>query len=437
MTDLHVPIEPTGEEEVGMLGFLTGTPGVGGCLRAEAEHFVVDEESRPPPEVPGGRFTAVTIRLRNWETNRFVRQMSRRLGISSKRVRFAGTKDKRAITTQLFTIEAPIDSVRGLRMADVEVLSVHPTDRHVSLGELVANRFTIRVSGVGLDEEEARDRVSSIMDEAEEAGGFPNYYGHQRFGVHRPVSHLVGERLAKGDVDGACWAYLIHPGPGEKEEAKEARLHLAEERDPRSALRELPKNLGNERNMLEHLLHNPGDSEGAIRRLPFNLQLMFVHAYQGLVFNRVLSERMRRGISIVQPIEGDVIVPVDERGNPRTDRPVAVSERNLAKVGWQVDRGHAVVTGLVPGTEAPLAKGEMGEIENAVMEDMELTSKDFRIVGLTELTTPGIRRGLAITEAAPSWEVEGDGVTLSFRLPKGCYATCVLREVMKAPMLSY
>lgn len=437
MTHLHIPIEPTGEEEVGMLGFLTSSPGVGGMLRTEVDDFLVVEESRPPPEVPGGRFTAVTIRLRNWETNRFVRQMSRRLGISSKRVRFAGTKDKRAITTQLFTIEAPLDSVRGLRMADVEVLSLHPTDRHLSLGELVANRFSITVSGIALEEAETRDRVEAIMGEAEEAGGFPNYYGLQRFGVRRPVSHLVGERLVRGDVEGACWAYLVHPGPGEKEEAQEARRRLAEDREPRRALREFPKNLGNERTMLEHLLHHPGDHEGAIRRLPFNLQLMFIHAYQGLAFNRILSERMRRGLSLVRPIEGDVVVPVDEGGNPRSDRPVAVTDRNLAKVGWQVDRGHAVVTGAVPGTESPFAKGEMGKIETSVMEEMEVVPGDFRIVGLTELTTSGIRRGLAITGTSPTWEVEGDRVTLSFRLQKGCYATCVLRELMKAPMLSY
>jgi len=437
MTSLHVPPEPTGEEEVGILGHLTGTPGVGGRLRAEAEDFVVEELSRPPPEVPGGRFTAATIRLRNWETNRFVRQMSRRLGISSKRVRFAGTKDKRAITTQLFTIEVPIDSVSGLRMTDVEVLSVRPSDRHVSLGELTANRFCITVSEIDVDEGEARDRTTAIMAEAEEAGGFPNYYGLQRFGVSRPVSHLVGERIVRDDVTGACWTYLTHPGPGEGEETREVRRNLEETRDTRQALREFPKNLGNERNMLQHLLHHPDDSEGAIRRLPFNLQLMFVHAYQGLAFNLVLSERMRRGISLVQPLEGDVVVPVDERGNPLHNRAIAVTERNLAKVGWQVGRGHAVVTGAVPGTEAPLAKGEMGDIEQSVLEGMDVTREDFHIVGLTELTTPGIRRELAITGAGPKWEVTGDRVTLSFRLQKGCYATCVMRELMKAHMLSY
>jgi tRNA pseudouridine13 synthase len=437
MTSLHVPPEPTGEEEVGMLGFLTATPGVGGRLRAESEDFVVEEESRPPPEVPGGRFTAATIRLRNWETNRFVRQMSRRLGISHKRVRFAGVKDKRAITTQLFTIDAPVDSIKGLRMTDVEVLSVRQVDRHVSLGQLVANHFRITASGIDVDLDEAAERVAAIIGEVDEAGGFPNFYGLQRFGVIRPVSHLVGERLVRDDVEGACWTYLTHLGKGEEEESHDARRRLAEDRDPRQALREFPKNLGNERNMLQHLLHHPGDYEGAIRKLPFNLQLMFVHAFQGLVFNRVLSERMRRGLSLVEPMDGDVVVPVDERGNPHHDRPVEVTERNLAKVGWQVGRGHAMVTGTVPGTEAPLAKGEMGDIEEKVLENMDLTGDDFHIVGMTELTTPGIRRELAITGAGPQWEVEGDRVTLSFKLQKGCYATCVMRELMKANMLSY
>jgi tRNA pseudouridine13 synthase len=114
-----------------------------------------------------------------------------------------------------------------------------------------------------------------------------------------------------------------------------------------------------------------------------------------------------------------------------------VTERNLAKVGWQVGRGHAVVTGAVPGTEAPLANGEMGDIEQSVLEGMGVTREDFHIVGLTELTTPGIRRELAITGAGPKWEVAGDRVTLSFRLQKGCYATCVMRELMKAHLLSY
>jgi tRNA pseudouridine13 synthase len=437
MCALHVPEVPTGEEEVGILGFMTGTPGIGGKLKAEAEDFVVEEESLPPPEVEGGGIAAGVIRLRNWETNRFVRQMSRRLRISSRRVRFAGVKDKRAVTTQLMTVEVPPGELAALRMPDVEVLSVHATDRHVSLGDLVANRFRISVSGLEVDDDEARARVGAVMEEVREAGGLPNFYGPQRFGVSRPVSHLVGRELVRGDVEAAVWTYLAHEGAGEDGACRQARRTLREGRDVREALRSFPENLGHERTMLDHLLHNPGDHEGALRRLPFNLQLMFVHAYQGLVFNRVVSERLRRGLPFDRPVEGDVVLSRDGHGCPIHDRWVHVSDRNLAKVELQVTRGRALVSGIVPGTEAPMAGGEMGEIERGVLDELGIEPGAFRIVGLTELTSPGIRREIAITGLEPTWEVAEGRATLRFRLMKGCYATAVLRELMKAPLMSY
>jgi tRNA pseudouridine13 synthase len=363
--------------------------------------------------------------------------MSRRLRISSKRIRFAGVKDKRAVTTQLMTVDAHPDSVRALHMADVQILSVDTTDRHLSLGDLVANDFTITVKGIDLDRTSSAERVDAILVEVREAGGFPNFYGPQRFGVSRPVSHLVGRDLVNGDVEAACWTYLTHEGAGEEKGSREVRRVLRETRDVREAMRTFPKTLGHERTLLEHLLHNPGDHEGALRRLPFNLQLMFVHAYQGVVFNHILSERLRRDLPLNSPLEGDVLVPLDEDGNPHHDRWVLVSSRNLDKAGRQVEKGRALVSGLVPGTDAPMADGVMGEIERKVMEDMGLEPGAFRIVGLTELTSSGIRRELAMTGVEPTWEVDAGSVTLSFRLQKGCYATTVMRELMKSPLMSY
>ena len=437
MSALHVPTPPTGEEEVGMLGYATATPGIGGRLRSEPEDFIVVEESLVPREVPGGRFTAATIRLRNWETNRFVRQMSRRLGISSRRIRFAGVKDKLAVTTQLFSIEAPVDSVTGLRMADVEVLSLVPTDRHIGLGDLIGNSFEIAITELDVDDAEARRRVEAILEEAREVGGYPNFYGPQRFGVSRPVSHLVGRELVHGNVETACMTYLVHEGQGEGEESREARRNFREDGDARQALRDFPKNLGNERNMLEHLLHHPDDHKGALHRLPFNLQLMFIHAYQGLAFNMIVSGRLREGLPMDRPLEGDLLVPVDDRGNPRHDQSIPVTVRNLAKAERQVAKGSGLVSGLVPGTEAPIAEGEMGRIERSVMESLGIKPGDFRIVDMTDLTSPGIRREIALTTVDPEWRLDEGRVTLSFGLQKGCYATCVLREIMKAPLMSY
>ena len=130
-------------------------------------------------------------------------------------------------------------------------------------------------------------------------------------------------------------------------------------------------------------------------------------------------------------------MPLDAVGNPEQGRVVPVTSRNLAKVERQVERGRAVVSGLVPGTEVPSAEGPMGEVESKVMEDMGLEPEMFRIVGLTELTSPGIRRPLAIPGQDVSWHGADGRVIFSFRLQKGTYATCVLRELMKAPLLSY
>src|SRR5438093_8446102 len=104
------------ERDVGIVGYLTSTPGVGGTLKDAPEDFVVEEISSPPPPSAEGRFTVATIRVRNWETNRLVRELARALHVSRRRIGFAGTKDKHAVTTRLFSFEGiPIDAVRELQ----------------------------------------------------------------------------------------------------------------------------------------------------------------------------------------------------------------------------------------------------------------------------------------------------------------------------------
>src|SRR6266705_4809304 len=125
------------ERDVGIEGYLTSTPGVGGILKASAEDFVVEEVSSPPPPSAEGRYAIATVRVRNWETNRLVRQLARGLHVSRRRIGFAGTKDKRALTTQLFSFEnVSPEAVKALRMKDVEVLDLSRSDRSLEIGDL-------------------------------------------------------------------------------------------------------------------------------------------------------------------------------------------------------------------------------------------------------------------------------------------------------------
>jgi len=419
------------EEVVGIRGFATSTPGIGGAAKASPEDFVVEEISSPPPKADGGRYTVAAVRSTNWETNRLVREMARRLAVSRRRISFAGTKDKRAVTTQLFCFEAPEDVVRSLRLADVEILETYATDRRLEIGDLLGNRFRILLRDLAVPPDEAEAILAATAAQLEVLGGFPNFFGMQRFGSIRPITHVVGRHIVRGEFKEAVDAYAANPIVGEDMEAFEARQELAASGDYGEALKAMPDVMGFEKALLNYLVRRPGDYVGALQELPFNLLMMFVHGYQSYLFNRILSERMRRGFPLNEPLEGDLVLPLDKQGLPDRDRPLAVEASNFEKMRRQVRDGKAFVSGALFGSDAVLAAGPMGEIERAVVASEGLKPEDFVVPRMPRLSSRGTRRELVAAVRGLRWAVEGSAAKLEFELSKGCYATSLLREFMK------
>ncbi len=424
------------ESDLGMELFLTeGVPGIGGKLKKAPEDFVVDEISIMPPESADGKFVVAKVWHRNWEANRLVRRLASNLHVGRSRIGFAGTKDGRAVATQLMSFNAPIEDVTALTIPDVRVTDAYRARRMIEIGDLIGNRFSIKVSDIdqGVDAGDSCERARQVLDRA---GGFPNYFGVQRFGSVRPITHMIGKDLTRGDFEGAVMRYVANPLM-EDSEVTEARRRLQESRDFEAALREFPMKLTFERTMIRHLAESPGDYLGALKTLPQNLLMMFVHAYQSYLFNRMLSERLRRGMSLRDPEVGDLVLPLDKNRLPDHDSPIPVTADNLEKARRNAREGKAFVSGLLYGTESAFAEGPMGEIEREVVAGEGISKMDFQIVGLGEASSKGTRRELL----APYRDLEmvlGDGeATFSFSLNKGCYATCMLREFMKAEMSQY
>ena len=421
------------EEVVGISGYATTTPGIRGRIKSEPEDFVVEEVSSPPPRVDGGKYTIATIRARNWETNRLVREMSRRLAVSRKRISFAGTKDKRAVTTQLFCFEVPEERVRSLRLSDLEILATLPADRRLELGDLMGNRFRIVIRDLAATQEDARTILAATAAQIEGLGGFPNFFGLQRFGSIRPITHVVGRHIVRGEFKEAVDAYVANPIEGEDAEAFDARQELAASGDYGEALKAMPDVMSFEKAILNYLVRRPGDYVGALKELPFNLLMMFVHGYQSFLFNRILSERMRRELPLNEPLEGDIVLPLGKDGLPDRDRALAVESANLEKMGRQVRDRKAFVSGALFGSDGLLAAGRMREIEQAVIASEGLRPEDFVIPRMPRLSSRGTRRELVAAVRELRWSVEGTAATLAFELDRGCYATSLLREIMKAP----
>ncbi|HYM40408.1 MAG TPA: tRNA pseudouridine(13) synthase TruD [Thermoplasmata archaeon] len=420
------------ERDLGIQGYLTSTPGVGGILKAAAEDFVVEEVSSDLPRTPGGRYTIARVRVREWETNRLVRQLARSLHISRRRIGFAGTKDKRALTTQLVSFEGvPPESLRALRIKDVEILDAFPSSRGLEIGDLVGNAFRVVVRNLRLPPAEAAKAAAETTRQLGAFRGFPNFFGVQRFGSVRPVTHEVGRHLVHGGFREAVETYAANPIAGEDPESYEVREAFAESGDVKEALRTYPKAYTFEKAILSHLAVHPDDYVGALRVLPPNLLIMFVHAYQSFLYNRILSERMRRGLPIHEPIVGDLVLPADRRGLPDRDRAIEVTPDNVARATERCHESKGWVSAILYGSETRFADGEMGAIERSIVGSEGLRPEDFIIPEIPRISSRGTRREILAPFRSLATRVEDGTLQVEVELTRGAYATCLLREYMK------
>jgi tRNA pseudouridine13 synthase len=421
------------ERDVGIVGYLTSTPGLGGTLKSVPEDFVVEELSSPPPKSDEGRFTIATVRVRNWETNRLVRELARGIHISRRRIGFGGTKDKRAVTTQLFSFEGvPPETVLALHLGDVEILDAYPSNAPIEIGDLAGNRFRIVIRDLALDSQEAARVVEEVERDLRRAGGFPSYFGVQRFGSVRPITHVVGRHIVRGEFEDAVQAYVANPIEGEDPESYQVRSAFRDTGDVRMALRSYPKSYGFEKAILNQLASHPGDFVGALRALPFNLLMMFVHGYQSFLFNRILSERMRRGIPIHEPVPGDLVLPADSAAHPDRARTIDVTCDNRERVAARCREGKAWVSGILFGSEPEFAAGEPGQIEKEIIASEHLRPEDFLIPDIPRISSKGTRREILAPVANLKAEVQESALFLSFDLTRGSYATSLVREFMKS-----
>ncbi len=421
------------EHKAGIELFFTKTEGVGGRLKKYPEDFVVDELIDLPESVDEGEYTIAKVWSRNWETNRLVNSLARELRIDRRQIDFAGTKDKRAITTQWMSFKVQREKMKEVSLRDVEITEAYTAKSNLYIGSHWGNSFDIIVRDMDNDIEGSEELAEGISSELKEAGGFPNWFGVQRFGTIRPITHEIGRLIIEGKYEDAVKLYIAEPMEGESDVCYEAREFLQETWDYKKALEIFPPGLTFERMMIKHLVDEPDDYTGALKRLPGNLLRMFVHAFQSYLFNRMVSLRAKRGIPLNDAAPGDVLLPTDRKGMPNVDTPVEINERNIKKASKMVKEGKAYVSAPLFGFNSKLSSGEQGEIERYVLEEEGIKKKDLIIPELPEISSKGTRRAIFAPITELDWSVDAGGLRLTFSLFKGTYATSLLREFMKLP----
>jgi tRNA pseudouridine13 synthase len=442
------------DKELGIEVYATKGLGVGGAIREAVDDFVVEEvlvdgskasvnEIVPKKVLTSTtqkqRFLVCVLVKRNWDTFIAIKNVAIQLGIDQRHIQIAGIKDAKAVTAQHITIEAAsMQDISKVVIKDIQLYPIGYLYEALSLFYLLGNYFTIKIKSIKHKESTVRTRITQILNELEVLGGIPSFFGHQRFGTTRPITHLVGKALVKGDFEEAAMIFLARSSIHEHPASRQARQELESTRNFGLAKENFPKQLRFERLMLSHLVDYPSDFVGAFGRLPVKLQELFVQAHQSYLFNRFLSERIKHGYNLDRAEIGDFVVGVERSGLPLTSVSKNVTEETKADINEQVKAGKKRVALPIVGIKQKLSQGAMGQIEKEVLEQEEISIKSLQ---LNELSRIGGKGGLRtvltpigdfkLQNISVGGDCNGCQVQLSFMLLRGSYATVLMREIMK------
>ncbi len=345
-------------------------------FRARPEDFVVEEVPEYDPCGVGDHLYA-WVEKRGISTRQMVKHLASALCIPPERIGVAGQKDARGIARQMLSLER-VDPAR-LKSVHVAGLSILDAARHrtkLRLGSLQGNRFAIRLRETAPEGAAAARSVLQTLARR----GVPNYFGPQRFGV-RGDTWEVGRALLRGDraraeAIAAAW-------PSGREAAS------------------------------------------GFHGLDPWLAGFAVSAYQSWIFNAVLAARLP---ALDRILTGDLAF-FHDTGRTAPVRDVAADQR-LA------ERFLLSATGPIVGHTMAEPTGEAAAIEQRI-----LAAEGIRVAELPRsgpLKCVGSRRPIRFQPADSTVETGEDDLgvylDLRFTLPRGCYATAVLREICKGAL---
>jgi tRNA pseudouridine13 synthase len=333
-----------------------------------------------------------TLKKRNYDLFQALKILSKRLGVSIKRFGYAGTKDKRAVTSQKISVwNVPLERLKRLKIKDIELSDFEIRKDRINLGDLKGNWFKITIRDIILERKELKKKLEKKIESMKESGVI-NLFGEQRFGL-RKNTHLIGKEIIKGNLKKAVWDYLTFVSGKESEDEKNFRKNLKKLKNPKQGLKEIPKGLTYESVLLNHLVRYPNDYAGALRRLPKKLRRLFIHAYQAHLWNRIaIKLNTKENIKI----------------------PLIGFETNLEKYK------------------------KIKKIIERILKEEGVETSEFKVKRMPELASEGSERYLRAFPKKIKFKIENDElnkgknkVILEFEIPRGSYATIVLKNLIE------
>ncbi|KAK7891407.1 hypothetical protein WMY93_023370 [Mugilogobius chulae] len=332
-----------------------------------------------------GNFCHFVLYKENKDTMDAINVLSKFTRLKPNLFSYMGTKDKRAITVQ----EIAVLKVTAERLAhlnkclmNLKLGNFRYKKHPLKLGELQGNHFTIVLR---------------------------NITGCAHF--------KVGKAILKNDWNQVVDLILLPRQGAEKEFLVRCRDEWAKSRDPESALKKLPNKRCVEGQLLRGLsMFGKKNIVQAFGLIPRNNRLMYIHSYQSVLWNTMVSRRIEAfGL---KPVEGDLVL----RGT--TAHVLSAEEVESHSI-------HDVVMPL-PGFDVIYPSHHVGAYRRVVIRPTDVS---WQVIQYDDPRVPLVHTDVEKLEnkAAPVFNTEGKyrALRMEFSLPSSTYATMAIREVLK------
>lgn len=393
--------------------------GVGGRLKDRSEDFLVDEQPLYEPSGEGEHLY-LGVQKRDMPHSEMIEVLARHYGVAEAAIGFAGMKDRIAVTRQAVSIHLP-GKAAPAEGPSHERLAVLWQARHgnkLRRGHLAGNRFSIRIRGIDPTKAPA---VWAALRELERRG-VPDYFGAQRFGYRRNT-HRLGRHLVAEE-----WEPLLAELVGTRSPYPDHQRQQRELFDSGRFGESLPlwgRHDRAERVALMRLAEGMSPRQAVLAIAP-HTRAFWVNALQSAIFNRVLDARIGEGL-FGSVVVGDVAMRHDSGGQ-------FLVTRELAEGGSLAARADAFeisATGPMPGPGMVEAAGDVLERERAAARDLGV---DPAVLHASPHRAEGTRRPFRVVvrnvELDSGIDEHGQFIRVAFDLPKGAYATVLLREIL-------
>jgi tRNA pseudouridine13 synthase len=222
--------------------------------------------------------------------------------------------------------------------------------------------------------------------------------------------------MLKGDFETAAMRFLAEPGSETNADARGARERLGKSYDFADALSYFPNHLKYERSLINYLAVHDSDWVGAIRSLPRQLALMFVHSVENAIFNAEVMDRIAPGS--LRPKDDDLVCAHDNSRFFDIEKIVS---------GKENPDGIVLLNILGYATE------HITEFEKEAMDVLGIEPADFKVRGIGELGCKGSLRAMMSPYKEFSATQDEGSLVARFCLPAGSYATVMLSQLVDYP----